>query len=68
MKIKPVNWEIIGDYCCNSFKVRVEQDSYEGAFKIPDFSTDGKKVHFKNETIEFCPFCGKKIFIERVMQ
>ena len=68
MKIKPASWEIVGDFCCSSFKVSVEGFIFDGLPIIPDISTDGETIKFKKSTIRFCPFCGKKITKEKVMQ
>ncbi len=63
MKIQPSHWEFIaGDFCCYAFQEDVFGDGYIYSGAI---TTDGKKVFFKGKQIEFCPYCGKKIVLER---
>lgn len=69
MKIIPTNWGsilwgFVGDYCCDTFKMRVEKDD----IFIRTTSVDNEEVYLGDIGIEFCPFCGKKIIVERVMQ
>lgn len=61
MQIKPRSWTfVLQTVCCFAFR-SVADDSYE----IPEITTDGKKVFFRGSAISHCPFCGKKIELER---
>ena len=63
MQIKPGSWDFAGDFCCWEFQRRAQRDEY-GTY--PTISTDGVKVFFGGATITNCPFCGKKIELEKV--
>ena len=68
----------IGEYCCKCMKdIFEEEDSYigfEGEGTLAEFNNPG--VYFINEDneegcspalkLDYCPFCGKKIIIEKV--
>ena len=69
MKIIPTNWgsirwSFVGDYCCDTFKMRAEKDD----IFIRTTSIDNEEVYLGDIEIEFCPFCGTKITIARVLQ
>ena len=47
MKIKPASWEIVGDFCCSSFKISVEGFIFDGLPVVPDISTDGETIKYR---------------------
>ena len=59
MKIKPRTWEFVGDFCCWEFQRRAEL--------YPSVTTDGKDVYFGATVVTACPYCGKKIVLEKEM-
>ena len=65
MKIKPRTWEFVGDFCCWEFQWRAESEEYGPS---PPISTNGEKVFFGGTSITNCPFCGKKIVLEKDMK
>lgn len=63
MRIKPRTWVFVGDFCCREFQWRAESGECGPFVHI---FTDGKKVVFGGITITNCPFCGKKIVLDKV--
>lgn len=65
MQIKPLGWEFVPttEFCCDAFKI----SAIDYGYKII-ITTDGNDVFLEKTKISYCPFCGKKIIIERVMQ
>jgi hypothetical protein len=68
MKIKPISisWEFDkfnGDFCCKQFKLNSTM-SYTSC-SMPIIYTDGETVFFKHKKISHCPYCGKKIELEK---
>jgi hypothetical protein len=61
--LKSVGWVFYkkGGYCCGRFGTRTEDREYPHM----TIFTDGTQVFFDGHVIDFCPFCGKKIEIER---
>ena len=64
MQIKPSGWQFvpIGEFCCYSFKRSAISDGWEITLPI---TTDGKDVFFEGKKISYCPYCGKKIELEK---
>jgi hypothetical protein len=63
MKIKPRTWDFSTDFCCYEFSLHATDDNSSPA--EVDIYTNGKKVSFRGVEITNCPFCGKKITLER---
>jgi hypothetical protein len=65
MKIRPVKWTFTGDYCCQTFKNHTQKVDDED----PDIilSGGGLTIYFRGIEIDNCPFCGKKITLERMV-
>lgn len=63
MILKSIGWIFFKDagYCCGKFG-KLTQDREHPNMTI---FTDGTKVFFNGHVIEYCPFCGTKIVIER---
>lgn len=69
--IKPIDWEadLKTDFCCYQFKKSiVNYVSETGELPKMYITRDGNNVQFHYETIKFCPFCGVKIEIEKVIE
>ena len=66
MKIKCTRWEFDGasDFCCEEFKQYAFSDLFTPDITI---SHSGTIASFKGVAIKSCPFCGKKIELERGM-
>ena len=65
MRIKPTGWEFSGtDFCCAKFKMRTSAEGYD----TPDItvSNAGTTVFYKGYAIDYCPFCGTRIELEKV--
>ena len=65
MKIRPVSisWEFDGDFCCKQFKLNSTM-SYTSS-SMPIIYSDGESVFFNHKKIFYCPYCGKKIEVEK---
>ena len=60
MKIKPTGWEVSGtDFCCQRFKQHAQKGN---GITV---GSDGHTVYLNGIPIDNCPFCGKKITLER---
>ena len=65
MYIKPFGWRFTADdFCCPEFKTH----AFVEGFDKPDLtvSRDGVSVLYRGTVIDYCPFCGKKIELEKV--
>lgn len=66
MHIKPIEWTFTGaDFCCPEFKAHASVDEFVDK---PDLtiSWNGASVLYRGTAIDYCPFCGKKIELEKV--
>ena len=64
MQVRPKGWEFVptGEYCCYSFKQNIVGEVY---ISVRPITTDGKDVFFEGNKISYCPYCGKKIVLEK---
>ena len=67
MKIKPLGWvfDATGETCCLSFTMNAKMDA-DDVMWTNYITTDGKNVFFRGTMIKDCPYCGKKIELEKV--
>ena len=67
MQVRPKGWEFdpIGEFCCYSFKMNVINSDGLQPIIIQPIFTDGKDVYFEGKKISYCPYCGKKIELEK---
>lgn len=65
MKVEPTEWKFHSkeDMCCSNFRIH----AFDDMGMIPGLTTNGTLVFFNNTAITHCPFCGKKIELERVL-
>ena len=66
MYIKPFGWRFTADdFCCPEFKAHASVDEFVDK---PDLtiSWNGASVLYRGTAIDYCPFCGKKIELEKV--
>ena len=65
MKIQPSGWQFVptGEFCCYAFKRNVLDG--DGFTIMPHIITDGKDVFLGGSKIYYCPYCGKKIELEK---
>jgi len=69
IKLTPVEWEIdsSSDFCCWEFKKSIIYDPYDPAKLSFHISKDGNKLLWNGKEISYCPFCGQKIEIEKIL-
>ena len=67
MRIKPlsIEWDFdrFGDFCCKRFKLNSTMCFTSSS--TPIICTDGENVFFNHKKISYCPYCGKKIELEK---
>ena len=65
MKIRPVSisWEFDGDFCCKQFELNSTMSYTSSSMSI--IYSDGESVFFNHKEIFYCPYCGKKIEVEK---
>lgn len=65
MKIRPSGWEFVPttEFCCTGF--RFDANDVTWTRRI---TTDGKDVFFEGNKISYCPYCGKKIELEKEVE
>ena len=57
LKLTSVSWEFNGNFCCKRFRFY--------SVSVPIVFTDGKDIFFNGNKISYCPYCGKKIVLEK---
>ena len=65
MHVKPIGWEFTpADFCCPEFRSHAFVEGYDS----PELtvSRNGVSVLYRGTVIDYCPFCGKKIELEKV--
>ena len=62
MIVEPNTWRFqpSQSFCCYKFNEATDEYGYN-----PAITTDGRRVYFRGQEIQHCPYCGTKITLEK---
>ena len=64
MHIKPTGWQFtVADFCCQEFR----NHALAGGIQDYTINKSGTSVILRDSAITYCPFCGKKIVLKKVL-